>query len=633
MVFGGLFLVSPAAAEDDPGQNPVTEQVDAAVVESPETETATITVTKGGVRQSGGAIGGLAGATFTATPVAGAPLGVAGDFCVTPADPGSSGTCDIEVTLPLNTAWSFTVTETPPTGWGTIGSMFLDDKSETYMPVTVEVEGGETVDLPTRSQGGEFVANRAANPPWSKFCGMKVALVFDQSGSIELTEWNAMLLAAEGFVEALRGTPSSISMFSFASRAPGMFTHSPMPVRTDGEADAAIDIIRKLPFRAPDDDSATNWDEGLWQVVTSKQDLDAVLMLTDGNPTVNRGSQGSGGTVNVQDVTEAVFSANAVKAMGETPDDHPRLVGVGIGLSDAVVGPRQNLAAITGDNTGEYPDYYLTSFTGLDDVLKSIAAEQCAGTITVTKYVGDTMETATPQNDWPFTAEIAPVGEQPNGTVTPAAGVTATVTKGEEEFVGLLQFQLALNDGVWPKTVTITEGIAPVEDASIVSATCTINPGVVGTTNARQLEFVNVGSAVKIEGIQEKDSVSCDFLNKITTTTPPCVDCGGGGGGGGGGTTPTTPPKTPTPTVVEAPAVAAPAEMVEAVAVAQPATVPEAEAPAEVAVPAAATVPESVPAGDGSQGPAVPVWITALLMASLLGVAVAGAMRLGGRRG
>ncbi len=62
---------------------------------------------------------------------------------------------------------------------------------------------------------------------------------------------------------------------------------------------------------------------------------------------------------------------------------------------------------------------------------------------------------------------------------------------------------------------------------------------------------------------------------------------------------------------------------------AQAATVPEAEAPATVSVPEAATVPESVPAGDGPQAPAVPMWVTALLIASMMGLATVAVRRMG----
>ncbi len=60
---------------------------------------------------------------------------------------------------------------------------------------------------------------------------------------------------------------------------------------------------------------------------------------------------------------------------------------------------------------------------------------------------------------------------------------------------------------------------------------------------------------------------------------------------------------------------------------------PEAEAPVAVTVPEAATVPESVPAGEGPQAPAVPTWVMALLIATMVGAGTAGVLRLGSRKG
>ncbi len=85
----------------------------------------------------------------------------------------------------------------------------------------------------------------------------------------------------------------------------------------------------------------------------------------------------------LQNVEEAVHSANAVKAMASTP----RVIGVGIGLSgDSDL----NLAAISGPNReGQDPTTTCrTSHPGHH--LRKIAASQCAGTVTVEKRVTTT---------------------------------------------------------------------------------------------------------------------------------------------------------------------------------------------------------------------------------------------------
>jgi hypothetical protein len=477
--------------------------------------------------------------------------------------------------------------------------------------------------VPTDDQGRGPLANRGDNPAWSKFCGMNVALVFDQSGSIDSDEWAEMRVAAQGFVTALRGTPSQISMFSFASEAPALFTYPLTSVKDPAEADALIALIGNLPFNTRG--GATNWDEGLWQVAESKQSLDAVLMLTDGDPTVNRHNGGSGGTVNVDDVTEAVFSANAVKAMGTGAGEHPRLVGIGIGMTDLIGNPAApdpddksylNLAAITGPNIeGQDPNYYETSFAGLDDLLTRIVREQCNGTITVDKYVTTTDKgPGTLATDrWPFTATVVEGGGTP--TSTPADGMTGE--SGDSQ--GRIQF--TITGGDWAKAVRVQE--TPLKGSELLSATCTItrtdNDEATDDTTTFGLavdpQTQKTLNYVEITGMIESDNVSCEFLNKVPTSTPTptptptpttegCTsNCGG-----------STPTPTPTPTV-EAAVAAEPL----AATVAEPATAVE---PATVTVPEAATVPESVPAGGGSEGSGSgsSPWGLALIFAGLIGL-------------
>lgn len=84
--------------------------------------------------------------------------------------------------------------------------------------------------------------------------------------------------------------------------------------------------------------------------------------------------------------------------------------------------------------------------------------------------------------------------------------------------------------------------------------------------------------------------------------------------------------------LVEPPAqepVAAPDAAPDAVAVPAPAQV---AAPAKVSAPAAATVPASVPAGDGSKAPSLPLWAFALVAVGLAGAAFTGGQLLGARK-
>src|SRR6185436_15079033 len=123
---------------------------------------------------------------------------------------------------------------------------------------------------------------------------------------------------------------------------------------------------------------ATNWDSGLFQIAASPTTFDVVLMLTDGNPTVY-GPNAEGPTANTRfrEVTNGVFSANALKALGT------RVVAVGVGAG--VTGAADNLAAITGPVAGS--DYVQTNFGALGTLLRTIALSTCLGTVNVIKRV------------------------------------------------------------------------------------------------------------------------------------------------------------------------------------------------------------------------------------------------------
>jgi hypothetical protein len=107
---------------------------------------------------------------------------------------------------------------------------------------------------------------------------------------------------------------------------------------------------------------------------------------------------------------------------------------------------------------------------------------------------------------------------------------------------------------------------------------------------------------------------TCQELNNCPTpppTDPGCTTC-----------------KTEVPPVVTPPvepAVVAPIIAPAAATVAAP-------APAKVAVPAAATLPGSVPAGDGSQAPGLPMWALAMVAVGVLGAGFAGKQILAARK-
>jgi len=456
----------------------------------------TITVRKAGIRTGAGTESGLAGATFVAYNVesstdtdipGGAPVS---EPCVTDV----TGTCvlNVNITGDSDTSDRFVVVETSaPAGWRLLEELRTGVFSATPGTVTdyrfnVRVERGENETVPDSERRW---ANAKDNPAWPGVCGLNIALLFDQSGSIDAGEWDQMKSAASGFVDALSGTPSRISVFSFSGSAPGSATFPLASVKSPAEAEALKTAINDIPKGS----GSTNWDAGLFQIATSGQKLDAVLVLTDGDPTVYVGG-GDGSTVEIQNVEEAVHSANAIKSMEGTP----RVLGVGIGMAANSV---LNLAAISGPTSGS--DYFQTDFASLDVLLREIALAQCAGTVTVEKQIGSKIPGTVDDssNGWPFSAVINTGG----GSVDPASGVTAK----KNDFNGLLQFEF--DGGTWPKTVKITETGEPngVSGYTLADIECTVG----GTPIGR--EDLKDGSVTLQIGID--DSVRCIFLNERST--------------------------------------------------------------------------------------------------------------------
>ena len=236
-------------------------------------------------------------------------------------------------------------------------------------------------------------ANAADNPEWP-ICGMDIAILLDTSGSISSSEWTDMKAAAAGFVTALEGTLSRVSVWSFSTSANGQATAGLRSVKSPEEAAQVIATINGVTKVS----GSTNWDQGLAQIAASGLALDTVLVLTDGNPTRSRAS-GNGMTSIVQNVEEAVHSANAVKAMKGTP----RVLGIGIGLSGGRnpqpgrdLGPRRWRATTT------CPDDFVASGLSLS---RRSPRRQCAGTVTIEKQIGDVITTNAPTEEsdgWGF---------------------------------------------------------------------------------------------------------------------------------------------------------------------------------------------------------------------------------------
>ena len=118
------------------------------------------------------------------------------------------------------------------------------------------------------------------NPAGVAECGLNIALVLDQSGSMAQNGKQAALVsAANEAITDLTGTPSTVAIYTFGP------TTGPSIAKTSTiNATSAAPLhtfINNLPAPA----GGTNWDQGLAQVAPGFND---VIFLTDGAPTGSR---------------------------------------------------------------------------------------------------------------------------------------------------------------------------------------------------------------------------------------------------------------------------------------------------------------------------------------------------------
>lgn len=236
--------------------------------------------------------------------------------------------------------------------------------------------GGSDSTNPSDSSG--IWQNSRTNPQLEMSCtaGLKVALVLDLSGSVANSNAVGDLKSAStGMVDALAGTGSTMSLFTFATTAPRNNTstgrnYGPMAIDSGNNATTIKNRING--YQA---EGGTNWDRGLWQVAGSGNDYDLAVVVTDGQPTFygdgTRYSNGNGTHTRFIEVEQAIFSANAIKAKGT------RVLGVGVG--SGVSGAGDNLAAISGPNkysTGvsvNDSDYFQAGWSELAGLLSGVA--------------------------------------------------------------------------------------------------------------------------------------------------------------------------------------------------------------------------------------------------------------------
>ena len=297
------------------------------------------------------------------------------------------------------------------------------------------------------TSGGSWQQSRT-NPSLVQGCGVDVALIMDLSGSVA-DALPQLKQAANSFTNALVGTPSRMSLFSFASTSPasGASANFPAltPVSTQAQADAFM-----AQYSGWTTGGSTNWDRGLSVPAaanTAANHYEIAVVITDGNPTTYAAG-GSGSSTSFIHTENGIFSANLLKASGT------RVIAFGVGDGATGAANALNLRAISGETAGS--DYYQTTdYAAVGQTLRDLALGACAGQVTVTKMIvpntapaGSIAGAEVAGAGWTFTATDAGPGLT---LPTPPAQTTS------DDLTGTVAFPLGFAGGTTSAPLTITE--------------------------------------------------------------------------------------------------------------------------------------------------------------------------------
>lgn len=510
--------LAPAATSGPAARAAVAE------VPPPTATTSVVTVRTGGDRTADAEVGPLAGVTLGLFADEGATEPVDPDWGVCVSD--TDGDCSFTVpgTGPggPNEGAVYTVRQiAAPSGWYTnpelrtgpgSGSGSL---SPAYAFPTPELEGGQTYSstsdfmYSTEYRESPFTASTGIwqqsrnNPPLNGACGIDVALVLDLSASVG-SALPQLKDAADQFTDALAGTPSRLSLFSFDRNSPSTGTEN-HPEPTSVSTQAGADAFKSL-YADWDLGSGTNWDQGLYAVAKAPTRYDLTVVLTDGNPTrFSKPIEGDGSRTHFADTEGGIFAANAVKAQGT------RVVAVGVGRGvEGVSG--LNLRAISGPEafTGDNPetaDYYQTTDFTAGAALNQLALSNCAGTVSVIKQIvpeSNTGEDVSGSRNagpgWEFTASSTePLGGLPDTRATDDDG-TGGVTFEPEFPPTTGEAPVTVEETQQPNHTLVTQGGA--------NAVC------VNLDDGASVPVTNSGPTGFTVDLARQGGVSCTVYNR-----------------------------------------------------------------------------------------------------------------------
>lgn len=502
-----------------------------AVVPAPDPTSAVVTVRVGGDRIADTLVAGLAGVELGL--FAGADDSAPLQTCVSDADGDCSfvvtggllGTAPWvkEVTAPAGWFANDTLRTGPGSGSGSVASPYRFQTpvlvaGNTYRS-TADFMFSTSNSLPTRSNG--VWQQSRVNPPLPARCGMDVALVFDLSASVG-SALPTLKAAADSFADAFVGTPSRLAAYSFSAQSPSMQA-------ANGTADANRPDLVSVSTQAGADGfkaeyagwglgAGTNWDAALQRVAESGIHYDAVVVLTDGNPTRWGGTtlHGDGSNTHFTDVEAAVFSANTIKAAGT------RMISFGIGAGVSGI-TALNLASISGTEAFDpvagnvaTADYFqISDFSGAGDELRRLALANCSGALTVIKQIapagttGDDVTGAVPAGPgWTFAAAASTAG----ASVDPGSATT------QADGTGGVAFDVGYPAGGTSAEVAVTETQQPGFE---LVAQAGRNAVCVDLADGSPVVVANDGGLGFRVAVGADQAVGCVVYNRAPAVAPP----------------------------------------------------------------------------------------------------------------
>lgn len=364
------------------------------------------------------------------------------------------------------------------------------------------LSGVEAVeDLPAPRNRAQALAARLKNPQLPETCGLSVAIVLDLSNSLSNSHVVASKDAAKGVVESLRGTPSSIGVYTFATFGPDR-TNTATPntsVSTAAGAETVKKAISNIS-RVPENVGGTNWDAALRQIPQGQYDI--VLFVTDGNPTaygtphaksnsaVPMGNTDFGKNFDPIDLSTAEAAADALKSRGSF------VMGLAVGKDINIL----NIQKISGTRLGT--DYFkISDYADLAAQLAEIALNNCQGTVSVVKQVRGLDGKLSPAPGWTFNSRTG-------DNVVPGSGVT-----GKDGAVNFKVENLA-NSTRTVRFSEVQQQGYELETQSGSNAVC------VNNTTGKKVAVTNSGDLGFTMEIKRQDAVSCEVVNKLIPPVP-----------------------------------------------------------------------------------------------------------------